>query len=464
MLIDERGTPVGQGAAAYMLRTPRPGWVEADAGAWWRALCAATRRALDAAGIAGARVAGVSFSGQMHTLVLLDRDGRTVRPPISWADARGADERDEIEARVGRERLIATTGSPAVTAFTATKLLWIRRHEPGSWRRARHMLLPKDYLRRRLTGVVATDPTDAGATGLLDVRTRDWSPVVLEALDLPRFLLPPIYPSGARVGTISPAAARATGLRAGTPVACGAGDQECAALGCGIVAPGPTLLTAGSGGQVFAATGTPVIDGQGRVHALPHALPDLWHVMAAIPAAGLALTWLRDTMPESTDPSDPISAVPPLFFPAVAGERTPSMDESARAAFFGLNLKHTAADLTFAAREGVAFALKACVDVLDELGIPTDPLIVTGGLSLDAAFMTLLANVLGRPLTPAAHAEGSAYGAARLAAMAAGVLPGEIETALSEPLVWPDPASVARHARRYAVYERLYPALRGLNS
>lgn len=460
LLIDERGLVAGQGSAGYALQTPQPGWVEADPEQWWQALCAATTAALQSAGIDGDAVAAISFSGQMHTLVLLDAAGAPVRPAISWADARGTAELLEIEQRVGRERLIATTGSPAVSAFSATKLLWVRRHEPDIWARARWALLAKDYLRLRLSGIVASDPTDAGATGLLDLRARDWSDAVLEALALPRELLPPIHPSAALVGRVTAEAASATGLCAGTPVGCGAGDQECAALGCGVSAPGTLLITAGTGGQVFAATEQPIVDPHGRLHSLPHAVPGRWHVMAAIPAAGLALSWLRGLLPGDTPAQSQPSAQPPIFVPALAGERTPWMDEAASAAFFGLNLSHTAADLSAAAYEGVAFALRACVEVLSELGLPMETLAVTGGLSNSPSFMSLLADVLGRTLVPSAQREGSAYGAARLAALAIDALPCPASPLLSSPPVQPDPARAAWHARRYEVYRQLYTALR----
>jgi xylulokinase len=454
LVVDGHGNAVAQGLASYALRTARPGWVEGDPEEWWSALCAATRQALATAGIGGAQIAAAGFSGQMHTLVLLDAAARPVRPAISWADARGASERAEIEARVGRARLIAITGSPAVSAFTATKLLWVRRHEPEVWVRARLALLPKDYLRLRLTGVAATDPTDAGATGLLDLQARDWSPAVLAALELPRALLPRIAPSADRAGTVSPAG-RAAGLAAGTPVATGAGDQECAALGCGITAPGTLLITLGSGGQVFAATTTPLTDPHGRLHTLPHALPDRWHVLAAIPAAGLAIAWLRGLIPVAAQAPARPSTAPPIFVPSVAGERTPSMDEGARAMFFGLTLAHTAGDVLFAAREGVCFALRACVDVLRELGILDDAIAVTGGLSADAGFLALLANVLGRPLRAAAHREGSAYGAALLAAHMVGALPLPAGPLLAGAVVHPNAEQVAWHAQRYEIYRRL---------
>src|SRR5919204_1583964 len=454
LVIDGYGQAVAQGTASYALRTSRPGWVEGDPEEWWSALCAATRQALAAAGIGGAQIPAAGFSGQMHTLVLLDAAARPVRRAISWADARGAAERAEIEARVGRARLIAITGSPAVSAFTATKLLWVRRHEPTVWARARVALLPKDYLRLRLTGVAATDPTDAGATGLLDLQAHDWSPAVLAALELPRALLPRISPSADRAGTVTRPAGRAAGLAAGTPVTTGAGDQECAALGCGITAPGTPLITLGSGGQVFAATTTPLTDPHGRLHTLPHLLPDRWHVLAAIPAAGLAIAWLRGLIPAAQAPARP-STAPPIFVPSVAGERTPSMDEGARATFFGLTLAHTAGDVLFAAREGVCFALRACVDVLRELGIPDDAIAVTGGLSADASFLALLANVLGRPLRAAAHREGSAYGAALLAAHTVGALPLPAGPLLTGELVHPDAGQVAWHAQRYEIYRGL---------
>lgn len=461
LLVDEGGAVVGQGTQAYSLQTPRPGWVESDPQAWWEALCAATRQALDAAGLDGSAVMGIGFSGQMHTLVLLDEEGRPARPAISWADARGGAERVEIERRVGHDRLIAITGSPAVSAFTATKLLWVQRHEPEVWARARLALLPKDYLRLRLTGSAATDPTDAGATGLLDLRTRDWSPEVLDGLELPRTLLPAIIPSAAHAGMVTSTAAAATGLRAGTAVACGAGDQECAALGCGVTDPGPLLITVGTGGQVFAATAAPLIDPGGRIHTLPHALPERWHILAAIPAAGLALTWAQGLLPPAA-PRARVTPTAPIFVPAVAGERTPWMDEGATGAFFGLSLAHTSDDLALAAREGVAFALRACVDVLEDVGVAMEPALITGGLSADGGFVALLADVLGRPLAPAAQREGSAYGATLLARGGEGEGGGApLRVPAAGATVQPDAARVEMHARRYAIYRRLYPALNG---
>lgn len=483
LLMDWRGTVVGQATAPYDLATPRPGWVESDPDIWWTALCLATRGALNAAGIDGASVAAIGLCGQMHTLVLLDDHNRPVRPAISWADARGAEERAELEARVGRDHLIEITGSPAVTAFTATKLLWVRRHEPELWARARLALLAKDYLRLRLTGEVASDPSDAGAAGLLDLTRRDWSAEVLGALDLPRELLPPLLPSAVPAGAVTHEAAAETGLRAGTPVATGAGDQECAALGCGVTEPGPLLITVGTGGQLFAATNAPLIDRLGRLHTLPHALPDRWHVLAAIPAAGLALTWLRGVIGpmepgpatkvarqesatevaiqrtrEATATSAAFHHAPPIFVPALAGERTPTMDEAARGAFVGLNLTHTAADLHDAAREGVAFALRLCVETLADLGLPLNPIAVTGGLSGDPAFLSLLANVLARPVDVAAQRDGSAYGAALLGALAAGATVPSAPM-LSDMTIQPDQARVVWHERRYTVYTGLCAAL-----
>ena len=454
LVVDASGAIAGQATATYTLRTPRTGWVEADPEEWWDALCNATRQALQAAGIAPSRVGGIGFSGQMHTLVLLDQDARPVRPAICWADTRGSAERAEIEACVGRERLIAWTGNAAVTAFTATKLLWVRRHEPDIWARARLALLPKDYLRLRLTGVVRTDPSDAGATGLLDLYARDWSVPLLALLDLPRALLPEIAESTARAGAVTPRAAEETGLLAGTPVAIGAGDQECAALGCGVTDPGPLLITLGTGGQVFAATATPLIDPHGRIHAFPHAVPNRWHVQAAIPAAGLALSWLRTLLcPAEAAPLRP-TASPPIFTPDIAGQRTPSMDDQARAIFFGLALDHTRDDLLFAGYEGVAFALRACVDVLVDLGVHGEPTLVTGGLAGDRAFLELLSDVLGRSLMEAPHREGSAYGAALLGAWVSGS-PLPETSGVAGAIVRPRADRTAWHAQRYETYRQL---------
>ncbi len=455
LVVDQDGTVHGRATATYTLSTPRAGWVEAEPREWWQALCTATRQALAAADLPAERIAAVGFSGQMHTLVLLDRLGDVVRPSISWADTRSLHERRLMEERVGRERLIALSCNPALTAFTATKLLWVREHEPEQWARAQTMLLAKDYLRWKLTGRLATDPSDAGATGLLDVHRRTWSDEIVQALELPASLLPPIIGSDTVAGTVSPGAAEATGLRAGTPVACGAGDQECAALGCGVTDPGPLLITVGTGGQVFAATAEPVIDPAGRVHTLPHAPADRWHVMAAIPAAGLALDWLRGSMGNVPSESRPPAASPPLFLPALAGERTPTMNEAASGVFFGLDLTHRAPDLVAAVREGVAMSLRACVDVLDEMGLSTSPILVTGGLSNDQAFVGVLASVLARPLYAAQQREGSAFGAALLAFRTLGHASLSARPRESTLLATPALGRADRLEQRYAAYRQL---------
>jgi xylulokinase len=359
-----------------------------------------------------------------------------------------------MEETVGRERLIALSGNSALTAFTATKLLWVRQHEPERWAHAQTMLLAKDYLRWKLTSKLATDPSDAGATGLLDVHRRIWSDEIVQALDLPASLLPPIIRSDAIAGTVSTQAASETGLRAGTPVACGAGDQECAALGCGVTDPGPLLITLGTGGQAFAATAEPVIDRGGRVHTLPHAPANRWHVMAAIPAAGLALDWLRTTM-GALKRGEPPAHSPPIFLPALAGERTPTMNEAATGVFFGLDLTHRTPDLVAAVREGIAMSLRSCVDVLDEMGISTAPILLTGGLSNDPQFVGALSSALKRPLYAAQQREGSAFGAALLAFAALGHATPAARPQDATPLARPDPERADRLDKRYAAYREL---------
>jgi xylulokinase len=455
LVVDQDGTVHGRATATYSLSTPRAGWVEADPREWWQALRAATHGALAGSNLPAERIAAIGFSGQMHTLVLLDRRGDLVRPAISWADTRSLQQRRLMEETVGRERLIAMSGNPALTAFTATKLLWVRQHEPERWARAQTMLLAKDYLRWRLIGGLATDPSDAGASGLLDVHRRIWSDEIVQALDLPASLLPPIIRSDTIAGTVSTQAASETGLRAGTPVACGAGDQECAALGCGVTDPGPLLITIGTGGQVFAATAEPVIDRAGRVHTLPHAPANRWHVMAAIPAAGLALDWLRTTLGGTLDGGQPPAHSPPVFLPALAGERTPTMNEAASGVFFGLDLTHRASDLVAAVREGVAMSLRSCVDVLDEMGMSTAPILLTGGLSNDPQLVGVLSSALARPLYAAQQREGSAFGAALLAFAALGHASLPAQSRAPDVLATPDPDRMGRLEKRYAAYRQL---------
>jgi xylulokinase len=430
------------------------------------------RQVLDAAGARGEDVAAIGLTGQMHGLVLLDAADRVLRPAILWNDQRTAHACDEIREALGFERLVSLTGNDAVTGLTAPKLVWVRDHEPDVWARVAHVLLPKDYVRLSLTGEHALDKADGAGTLLFDLAARDWSPEVLAALRIPREWLPPTFEGPAVTGVVSAAAAGATGLRAGTPVVAGGGDQSANAVGVGVVSPGTVALSLGTSGVVFAATTSPLHDPRGRVHAFCHALPDRWHLMSVMLSAAGSLRWFRDTVapglpyPELVEPA---ADVPPgsdglWFLPYLSGERSPHPDPLARGAFVGLTLAHHQRHLVRAVLEGVAFGLRDGLDLMVAAGMPAPTQVrASGGGLASPTWTQILADVLEAEIATVNTTEGAAFGAALLATPAAGWFSTVDEavaavvrtTAVASP--GPD-ASAYRDA--HAAYRELYPALR----
>jgi xylulokinase len=430
------------------------------------------RRALEQAGVDGAVVAAIGLTGQMHGLVLLDADGAVLRPAILWNDQRTGAECDAIRASLGRERLIRITGNDALTGFTAPKILWVRRHEPEVYARARQVLLPKDYVRYRLTGEYAMDKADGSGTILFDLAARHWSVEVLRALDIPAEWLPPTYEGPEITGRVSATAAAQTGLLVGTPVVAGGGDQAAQAVGVGAVEAGTVTLTLGTSGVVFAPTAAPLIEPEGRLHAFCHAVPGRWHLMGVMLSAAGSLQWYRDTLAPDM-PFDalvaeadeaPAGSEGLLFLPYLSGERTPHPDPLARGAWVGLTLRHRRAHLTRAVLEGVAFGLKDGFSLLREAGLGAVAQVrVSGGGARSALWRQILASVLGVELVTVAADEGAAYGAALLAGVGAGVWTDAAAAckgvALGVPTV-PDAAQQAAYDRLYAQYRTLYPALK----
>jgi xylulokinase len=472
LLVDDAGHVAASASSPLALAAPRPLWSEQDPRDWWAAAVASIRAALERSATAPERIAAVGLTGQMHGLVLLDDAGETLRPAILWNDQRTAVECDEIRARVGRERLIALTGNDALTGFTAPKLLWVRRHEPEVYARARHILLPKDYVRYRLTGAYALDKADGSGTILFDLRARDWSPEMLAALDIPPAWLPPTFEGTAITGVVSAKAAAATGLRAGTPVVAGAGDQAAQAVGVGAVRPGTVALTLGTSGVVFAPTDVPLVEPEGRLHAFCHAVPGRWHLMGVMLSAAGSLQWYRDTLAPGLT-FDALLAeaeeAPPgseglLFLPYLTGERTPHPDPLARGAWVGLTSRHRRAHLTRALLEGVAFGLRDGFALLRAAGLgATGEVRVSGGGARSQLWRQILASVLGVELVSVAAGEGAAYGAALLAGVGAGAWP-DVDAACAlvatGERVAPDTDQRAVYDRLYAHYRELYPALR----
>ena len=349
LLIDEQGDVVAVAATEYGYETPRPLWSEQDPSLWWDGAANSIRQVLAASGVKADDVHGIGLTGQMHGLVLLDETGAVLRPAILWNDQRTGPQCDEIRRRLGKPRLIQITGNDALTGFTAPKILWVQQNEPEVWARARHILLPKDYVRYKLTGDYAIDKADGAGMLLFDLKQRDWSPDVLAALDIPPDYLPLTHEGPAITGYVSHAAAAATGLRVGIPVMAGGGDQAAGAVGVGAVQPGVVSLALGTSGVVFATTSGPFVEPEGRLHAFCHAVPGRWHFMGVMLSAAGSLRWHRDTFAPGVSFDDllaPAAAVPIgceglLFLPYLTGERTPHPDPLARGAFVGLTVRHS---------------------------------------------------------------------------------------------------------------------------
>lgn len=471
VLIDGSGVVVGIGTAEYPVDMPHPLWSEQHPELWWSAAQSAIRSVLASTGTKGDDVEGVGLTGQMHGAVLLDAAGAAVRPAILWNDQRTAAECNEIRTAVGPERLIEITGNDAITGLTAPKLLWVRRHEPEAWARVRHVLLPKDYLRYRLTDGYAMDKADGSGTLLFDLAARTWSDEVLEALELDPSLFPPTWEGPEVTGTVTRAAADATGLRAGTPVVAGGGDQAANAVGVGVVAEGTVALSLGTSGVIFAATNAPIHDPAGRVHAFCHAVPGRWHLMSVMLSAAGSLRWLRDTIAPDVPFADLAAAAGEVraaedglfFLPYLSGERSPHPDPLARGAFVGLTLQHDRRHLTRAVLEGVAFGLRDGLDLMIAAGMPAPSQIrASGGGLASATWRQILADVLGAELATPSTTEGAAFGASVLAAVGVGWYP-DVPSATSalvrtEPVASAGPGSAA-YVQAHGAYRDLYPAL-----
>jgi xylulokinase len=471
VLIDESGAVLGVGTADYGFDSPHPRWSEQDPRLWWDGAVAAIRSVLESTGVAGRDIAAIGLTGQMHGAVLLDERGSVLRPAILWNDQRTGAECDLIRQAVGPERLISITGNDALTGFTAPKLVWVRDHEPEIWRQIAHVLLPKDYLRLRLTGEYAVDKADGAGTLLFDLAARDWSPEVLTALAIDPAWMPRTWEGPEVTGSVTADAAAATGLRPGTPVVAGGGDQAANAVGVGAVSVGTMALSLGTSGVVFASTDRPLFEPHGRVHAFCHAVPGRWHMMSVMLSAAGSLRWYRDALAPGTEFADLVAeaaAVPAgsnglWFLPYLSGERSPHADPLARGAFVGLTLGHDRRHLTRAVLEGVAFGLRDGLDSMTEAGMQAPQQIrASGGGTASPLWRQILADVLGAEIATVNTTEGAAYGAALLAAVGAGWFPtvddatGALVTATPAATPGPD---AARYAEAHGLYRDLYPAL-----
>jgi xylulokinase len=478
LVIDESGRVISSATEEHQpFASPQIGWAEQDPRDWWRACGIAVHKALAQGQLRGEQIACVGFSGQMHGAVLLDAHERIVRPALIWCDVRTEKQCRDLTAQIGAERLIQLTCNPALPNFTLTKCLWVRENEPENWSQVRSLLLPKDYVRFQLTGERATDVADASGTLLLDVANRRWSKEILELVQMDESLLPALYESPAICGQISAGGSAATGLQQGTPVVAGAGDQAAGAIGMGIVSEGAVSATIGTSGVVFAATDRPALDHRGRLHTFCHAVPGRWMVMGVTQAAGLSLRWFRDQFSggnrlESYESLTAEAAKAPpgcnglLWAPYLMGERTPYLDPEARGILVGLTASHTRAHVIRAILEGVAFSLRDTFTIFKEMGFPVKTIRLGGGGARSALWRQIQADIYGQPVQTVEAEEGAAYGAAILAGVGVKAWPS-VDAACNAVVrvsqnTNPSLEDSQLMEKTYAVYRRIYPAMKNI--
>jgi len=472
LLIDEQGKIIRVASSGYSFETPHPLWSEQDPDLWWNATLKSIKKVIRGSGIDGENVKGIGLTGQMHGLVILDDKGVVLRPSILWNDQRTQKQCDAIRYKIGKEKFISITGNDALAGFTAPKILWVADEEPEIYKQIQHILLPKDYLRYKLTGVYAVDRAGGAGTVLFDLAARDWSDKVINALDIPSEWLPQTFEGTDVTGALTASAAKKSGLAEGIPVYGGGGDQAAAAVGTGAVREGIVSISLGTSGVVFATTDSPFIDPQGRLHAFCHAVPGKWHLMGVMLSAAGSLRWFRDTFRADAAYDAIVTATQGvaagsgglLFLPYLTGERTPHADPLARGAFIGLTVRHTFEHLTRSVLEGVAFGLRDSFELMKSAGLGTiDQVRVTGGGVKSSVWRQIIADVLNVEIVTVNSKEGAAFGAALLAAVGSGVYPS-VEAACDQTIKVTEKVIPGKNNRVYdAVYQeyiQLYPALK----
>ncbi len=459
-------------AAHDEMAMQQPLWAEQNPENWWDAASLAINGALKEAGIAASDVKGIGLSGQMHGLTLLDAEDRVIRPALIWCDQRSQQQVDWVNAKLGRERVLDYIANPVLTGFTLPKLLWVRDHEPALFERVRKVLLPKDYVRFRLTGEYATDVSDASGTALFNVVERRWSTEMVSALGLDASILPRVYESPEITGTLSEQAAATTGLKAGIPVVAGGGDQAASAVGNGVVEPGFVSCTLGTSGVVFAHMEQVAYDPAGRVHTFCHAVPGKWHVMGVTQGAGLSLQWFRRELAPGVEYGDlmeeaaeaPAGSQGLYWLPYLMGERTPHLDAAARGGWMGLTARHKRSDLIRALIEGVCYSQRDCLDIIEELGVAVESVRASGGGAKSPFWRQVLADILGKKTVTLETQEGSAYGAALLAMTGTGAfasVPEACRAVVREvSSVQPERQAEETYKAGHRTYQALYPALK----
>lgn len=482
VLFDSQGNTVASALREYPLYQPQNGWAEQDADDWWRAAAETLKEVVEKSEVNPADIKGIGLSGQMHGLVMLDGENKVLRRSIIWCDQRTAKQCDEINEIVGKDRLIEITANPVLTGFTAPKILWVRENEPQIYEKCRHILLPKDYVRFKLTGEFATDVSDASGMSLLNVPERKWSDEILEKLGIDKSMMARVLESSEVSGYTTEEIEKLTGIPKGTPVAAGAGDNAAAAVGTGVVSNKKAFTTIGTSGVVFAHTDKPLIDKKGRVHTFCCAVDGCWHVMGVTQGAGLSLKWLRDNfcseekaeadslgidvyqLMDSRAAEIPIGSQKLMFLPYLMGERTPHLDPDCRGTFFGISAMHTRANFIRSVMEGVSFSLRDCVEIIREMGIETDNMYACGGGATSPLWRQMLADLFGCTVKTVSSKEGPALGAAILAGVCSGVYKNVEEgckIAVKDNKVQsPIEKNSAEYEPYYSLYRSLYPALK----
>jgi xylulokinase len=482
VLFDELGNARASDLQEYPLYQPKNGWAEQDPDDWWMATYVSIKNVLAKSGVSPEDVKGVGLSGQMHGLVMLDKENKVLRKSIIWCDQRSAAECEQITQLIGAKRLIEITANPALTGFTASKIMWVKNHEPEVFDKAEKILLPKDYVRYKLTGEFATEVSDASGMQLLDVPNRCWSDEVLQKLGLNKSMLGKVYESQEITGTIHQRAAELTGLKAGTPVVGGGGDQAAGAVGNGIVKPGVISSTIGTSGVVFAYTDKVSIDPLGRVHTFCHAVPNTWHIMGVTQGAGLSLQWFRNNFCREEISTASLMGVDPyylmdkaaekveagsnglLYLPYLMGERTPHLDPDCRGVFFGLSAKHTKKEVLRSVMEGVVYSLRDCLEIIKELGVDVSQVRASGGGGKSPLWRQMQADVFGSEICTINASEGPAFGVAILAGVGAGVyksVPEACEATIQvKTRQQADQAVTAKYNEYYKLYKNLYQSLK----
>ncbi len=480
-MIEAGGAVKARATTEYPILTPRPGWAEQNPEDWWHATKISIKAVLEKSAIDPKDIAGIGLTGQMHGLVLLDENCFVIRPCIMWNDQRSALQCAEIANRVGAEQLITITGKPALPNFTAGKILWVRENEPDIFSRVAQVLLPKDYIRYCLTGGLFMDVADASGTNLFDVGKRKWSKDVFDLLGIPHHWLPEVVESSIICSRVYARAAADTGLKEGTPVVGGAGDQAAQAIGTGIARPGIVSVTIGTSGVVFAATSNYVYDRAGLLHAYCHAAPDMWHLMGVMLSAGGSFRWFRDALGDVEKESAKMTGVDPydiladeaekvtagsdglIFLPYLSGERTPHPDPFAKGVFFGLTLRHTKAHLIRAVMEGVTYGLRDGLELLHGLGLSFDRVRVSGGGARSRLWRQMLADIFNLAIVEVNATEGAAYGAALLAGVGAGIyqdVSGACNQTIREIATTRPGPTISLYEEYYQRYRALYPILK----